>query len=60
MYFVPFGENPRLAEVIAGERFKKPKSEILDALGPPAVKVEIKKARASYDKFEMVEDEAWH
>lgn len=60
LYFVPFSENLRLAEVTAGERFKWPKSEIIDALGPLAVKVEVKKARASYNKFEMVEDEGWH
>ncbi|MGA9389052.1 MAG: DUF2971 domain-containing protein [Candidatus Sulfotelmatobacter sp.] len=60
LYFVPFSENLRLAEVIAGQRFKGPKSEIIDALGSLAVEVEIKKARASYNKFEMVEDEGWH
>ena len=60
LYFVPFSENLRLAQVIAGERFKGSKSEIIDALGSLAAKVEIKKARASYNKFEMVEDEGWH
>jgi hypothetical protein len=57
LYFVPFGENMRLTEVIIGQRSSLSKAEIASALGGLAVEVRISKARAAYDKFEMVEDE---
>jgi hypothetical protein len=40
-----------------GERCALSKQKIADALGPLAGKVKISKARAAYDKFEMVEDQ---
>jgi Protein of unknown function (DUF2971) len=59
-YFVPFGETMRLTEVIIGQKCKVLKSQIVSALGLLASDVKISKARAAYDKFEMVEDEEWH
>ena len=57
LHFVPFGENMRLTDVIVGQRCKVPKVEILSALRPLVGEVTIIKARAAYNKFEMVEDE---
>jgi hypothetical protein len=57
LHFVPFGENMRLTDVIVGQRCQVPKVEILSALGPLVGEVKIIKARAAYNKFEMVEDE---
>ncbi len=56
-YFVPFGEAMRLTEVIIGQRCTVSKAQILSALGELVGEVKIGKARAAYDKFEMVEDE---
>jgi hypothetical protein len=56
-YFVPFGETMRLTEVIIGQRCKVRKMEIVSALGPLVGEVKISRARAAYNKFEMVEDE---
>jgi hypothetical protein len=55
--FVAFGENMRLTEVIIGQKCSLSKAEIVLALGSLAREVKINKARAAYDKFEMVEDE---
>jgi DUF2971 family protein len=55
-YFVPFGETMRLTEVIIGQRCTIPKAEILSALGPLVGEVKVTKARAAYNRFEMVED----
>jgi hypothetical protein len=55
--FVPFGKNMRLTEVIIGQNCPLSKAEIVIALGSLASEVKISKARAAYDKFEMVEDE---
>jgi hypothetical protein len=57
LYFVPFGETMRLTEVIIGQRCAVSKAQIHSALGELAGEVKISKARAAYDKFEMVEDE---
>jgi hypothetical protein len=57
LHFVPFGENMRLTDVIVGQRCKVPKVEILSALRPLVGEGKIIKARAAYNKFEMVEDE---
>ena len=57
LYFVPFGENLRLAEVIKGQRCSISNAQIVSALGSLAGEVKITKARAAYDKFEMIEDE---
>jgi len=55
--FVAFGESLRLTEVIIGQKCSLSKAEIVMALGSLAGEVKIKKARAAYNKFEMVEDE---
>jgi hypothetical protein len=57
LYFVPFGESMRLAEVIIGQKCALSKAQIASALGSLTGEVKILKARASFDKFEMVEDE---
>jgi hypothetical protein len=58
LYFVLFDENAlRLVEVIIGAKSYVKKTEIVDALGPLAKQVTIRKARAAYDEFEMTEDE---
>jgi hypothetical protein len=49
-------KNLRLVEVVKGAECKVPNAKIVDALGPLAKNVEIRKACAAYDKFEMVED----
>jgi hypothetical protein len=56
LYFLEFDEKLRIVEVIIGARCKVPLSEIEKALGAAASQVKIIKARAAYDKFEMVED----
>jgi hypothetical protein len=58
-YFVPFGETMWLTDVIIGQKCPVSKAQILSALGSLAGDVKISKARAAYDKFEMVEDEEW-
>jgi hypothetical protein len=57
LYFVPFGKDLQLAEVIVGQRCTVSKAEIVSALGSLAGKVKISRARAACDKFEMVEDQ---
>jgi hypothetical protein len=52
-YFADFSERVRLAEVIAGARFPLSKKPIVDALEDYS-DVEIYKARAAADKFEIV------
>jgi hypothetical protein len=59
LHFLEFGEELRLVEVIIGASCRLPRSEIRRALGSSASEVKIIKARAAYDKFEMVEDEDW-
>jgi hypothetical protein len=56
LYFLEFNEKLRIVEVIIGARCRVPLSEIEKALGPAASQVKIMKARAAYDRFEMVED----
>ncbi len=55
--FLAFDEKLRVVEVIIGARCKVPLAEIKKALGPAASQVKIIKARAAYDRFEMVEGE---
>lgn len=57
LYFVPFGNNMRLIEVIIGSRCSLSKAHVVEALGSLVSEVKIRKARAAYDKFEMVENE---
>jgi hypothetical protein len=55
-YFLEFDEKLRLVEVVIGARCKLTQSEITHALGSLAGEVKIIKARAAYNRFEMVED----
>jgi hypothetical protein len=57
LHFVPFKEDMRLTEVIMGQRSPLFKANVEKALGSLKTEVKIKRARAAYDKFEMVEDE---
>ncbi len=57
LYFRDFDETIRLVEVIIGAKSTIPKSTIIGALGPLASEVKVTKARAAYDKFEIVGDE---
>jgi len=57
-YFYEFGDDLELCEVILGARCTLPEREILRALGPLAKDVSIAKARAAFDKFEIVEQSA--
>ena len=57
LYFVPFGEDMRLAEVIVGQKSSISRAAIVGALGGSADEVNIFRVRAAYNKFEMVEDE---
>jgi hypothetical protein len=55
--FFNFCEVLQLVEVIIGAGSTLPAGEITRALGSMADHVTVKKARASHNKFEMVEDE---
>ena len=56
LYFLEFDQKLRIVEVIIGARCKVPRSEIIKALGAAEIDVKILKARAAYDRFQMVED----
>jgi hypothetical protein len=56
LYFLEFDQKLRIVEVIIGARCKVPRSEIIKALGAAEGDVKILKARAAYDRFQMVED----
>lgn len=60
LYFLNFGENLHLVEVILGVRYPHPASTVLQELGPLASNVSVIKARAAHNAFEMVEDEEFH
>ena len=57
--FVKFSDKLRLVEVILGARCDTTRAQIVEAVGPTASEIKIIKARAAYDRFQMVEDEAW-
>lgn len=57
--FFDFCEMLQLVEVIIGAGSTVPAGEITRALGSMADHVRVKKARATHDKFEMVEDEGF-
>ncbi len=57
LHFLEFDEKLRIVEVIVGASCTLPRSEITQALAALASEVNIIKARAAYDRFEMVEDE---
>ena len=50
-------EKLQIVEIIIGARCVVPRTTITEALGTSASTVKIMKARAAYDKFQMVEDE---
>jgi len=55
LHYLEFDDKLKLVEVIIGAKCTLPKSAITRALGALAGQVKIITARASYDKFEMVE-----
>jgi hypothetical protein len=55
-YFVPFGDELILKEVIAGARYRMSKKPIEDALKGYSEAVDIKKAAISSTQFEIVID----
>ncbi len=58
IHFAPFDPKTlRLVEVIKGAESTVPTAEIVNALGSLAKRVKISKARAAYDRFEMVEEQ---
>jgi hypothetical protein len=57
--FVKFSDKLKLVEVILGARCDTTHAQIVEAVGPTASEIKIIKARAAYDRFQMVEDEAW-
>jgi hypothetical protein len=56
LYFLEFDEKLQLKEVIAGQRCTLSREEVIEALGSLAGEVTVNKARAAYDKFEMVRE----
>jgi hypothetical protein len=60
LYFLNFGENLQLVEVILGVRYPLPTTTVLQELGPLASNVSVIKARAAHNAFEMVKDEEFH
>jgi hypothetical protein len=56
LHFMEFDEKLRIVEVIIGAKCKVTRGEITEALGTSAKDVKIIKARAAYDRFQMVED----
>jgi hypothetical protein len=59
LYFLEFDEKLQLKEIIVGQRCTLSRAEIMKALGSLAREVTVSKARAAYDKFEMVRDEGF-
>jgi Protein of unknown function (DUF2971) len=57
--FVKFSDKLKLVEVILGARCDTTRAQIVEAVGPTASEIKIIRARAAYDRFQMVEDEAW-
>jgi hypothetical protein len=58
-YFLEFDEKLKVVEVIIGAKCKVSRTEITEALGPTGSEVKIIKARAAYDRFQMIPDESW-
>jgi hypothetical protein len=56
LYFMDFGEDLKLVQVIAGARCKIARNEILKALHP-LNNIELIKARPGFHRFEIVEDQ---
>ena len=62
LYFLPFSEHVRLAQVIIGERSKVTRDTLARVLGERAGAVSSFKARAGFTKFEVVKNKrqsAW-
>jgi hypothetical protein len=59
LYFLQFDKKLQLKEVIVGVRCPFSRADIDEALGSLAGEVAVTKARAAYDKFEMVQDEGF-
>jgi len=55
--FFEFCDSLQLVEVIVGAGSALPVGEISRALGSAAGNVTVRKARAAYDSFKVVEDE---
>jgi len=56
LYFLPFNEDMKLVEVIVGERSTLTRSKLACVLGGSAETVKSIKARAGFQKFEVVEN----
>lgn len=56
LYFVDFGEQLKLVEVIAGARCTLAEEELLNAI-KPLTDVKLTKARAGFQRFEIVKDQ---
>jgi hypothetical protein len=56
LYFMNFGEALKLVQVIAGARCNLARNQIVEALHP-LNNVELVKARAGFQRFEIVEDQ---
>lgn len=62
LYFLPFSENLKLAQVIVGERSSVTRDRLAGVLGGRAATVTSFKARAGFQRFEVVENrlrKAW-
>jgi hypothetical protein len=59
LHFLEFDDKLKLVEIIIGARSTVTESALKRAIGTPEGQVKIIKARAAYDKFQMVEDEDW-
>lgn len=56
LYFLPFSDNMRLAQVIVGARSKVTRDKLKRCLGKRSSAVSSFKARAGFKKFEVVEN----
>lgn len=56
LYFKPYSETLRLAEVIVGDLSKFSRGELADALGSQAAVVETFKARPGFGSFKVVKN----
>lgn len=62
LYFVPFSENLKLAQVIVGERSSITRGKLADVLGKKCSAVTSFKARAGFKRFKVEENKnqkAW-
>lgn len=59
LHYFEFDDNLQLVEVLIGARCSMPRSAIERALGSLASQIKIRKARAAYNRFKMIEDKDW-